>query len=121
MTIPELLAPAGSLEKLETALVYGADAVYAGVEQFSLRAKENLAKLERIEAIYHAQVPDTPQLLHDRQPVYTLAEWASSVEPSLLGIEGGGSKGVEALRCLGATSFVFLGDSVSDLKVKHKW
>ena len=27
--------------------------------------------------------------LHDRQPVYTLAEWASSVEPSLLGLEGG--------------------------------
>ncbi len=36
--IPELLAPAGNLEKLETALRYGADAVYCGVEQFSLRA-----------------------------------------------------------------------------------
>ena len=36
--IPELLAPAGNLEKLETALCYGADAVYCGVEQFSLRA-----------------------------------------------------------------------------------
>ena len=39
MAIPELLAPAGSLEKLATALAYGADAVYAGVEQFSLRAR----------------------------------------------------------------------------------
>jgi putative protease len=36
--IPELLAPAGNLKKLETALRYGADAVYCGVEQFSLRA-----------------------------------------------------------------------------------
>ena len=36
--IPELLAPAGNLEKLEIALRYGADAVYCGVEQFSLRA-----------------------------------------------------------------------------------
>ena len=36
--VPELLAPAGNLEKLETALHYGADAVYCGVEQFSLRA-----------------------------------------------------------------------------------
>jgi putative protease len=36
--VPELLAPAGNLEKLETALRYGADAVYCGVEQFSLRA-----------------------------------------------------------------------------------
>jgi len=35
---PELLAPAGSLEKLKTAVVYGADAVYAGGEEFSLRA-----------------------------------------------------------------------------------
>ena len=36
--IPELLAPAGNMEKLETALRYGADAVYCGVERFSLRA-----------------------------------------------------------------------------------
>ncbi|MDH3455102.1 MAG: U32 family peptidase [Desulfuromonadales bacterium] len=36
--VPELLAPAGNLEKLETALRYGADAVYCGIEQFSLRA-----------------------------------------------------------------------------------
>jgi putative protease len=35
---PELLAPAGNMEKLEIALRYGADAVYCGVEQFSLRA-----------------------------------------------------------------------------------
>jgi transposase len=27
--------------------------------------------------------------LHDRQPVYTLGEWATAVEPSLLGIEAG--------------------------------
>ncbi len=39
MTLPELLAPAGNLEKLETALDYGADAVYLGLERFSLRAR----------------------------------------------------------------------------------
>jgi putative protease len=38
MTRPELLAPAGDLEKLETALDYGADAVYVGGEHFGLRA-----------------------------------------------------------------------------------
>ena len=32
---PELLAPAGNLEKLKTALTYGADAVYIGGEEFS--------------------------------------------------------------------------------------
>jgi putative protease len=49
--VPELLAPAGNLEKLETALHYGADAVYCGVEQFSLRALAgNLTCAELSEA-----------------------------------------------------------------------
>ena len=34
----ELLAPAGDLEKLKTAIIYGADAVYIGGEKFGLRA-----------------------------------------------------------------------------------
>jgi putative protease len=34
----ELLAPAGTLEKLKWAVAYGADAVYFGVTQFSLRS-----------------------------------------------------------------------------------
>ena len=34
----ELLAPAGNLDKLKTALQYGADAVYCGLDRFSLRA-----------------------------------------------------------------------------------
>ena len=34
----ELLAPAGDLEKLKIAVLYGADAVYFGGEMFSLRA-----------------------------------------------------------------------------------
>ena len=38
MIKPELLMPAGNLEKLEYAIRYGADAVYLGVVDFSLRA-----------------------------------------------------------------------------------
>lgn len=38
MNKPELLAPAGNLEKLEVALAYGADAVYFGGKMFGLRA-----------------------------------------------------------------------------------
>ncbi|WP_094603379.1 U32 family peptidase [Sporomusa silvacetica] len=38
MTKPELLAPAGNLEKLKMALIYGADAVYMGGKSFGLRA-----------------------------------------------------------------------------------
>jgi len=35
---PELLAPAGTLEKLQMAVMYGADAVYLGGKAFGLRA-----------------------------------------------------------------------------------
>lgn len=38
---PELLMPAGDLEKAKFALAFGADAIYAGVPMFALRAKEN--------------------------------------------------------------------------------
>ena len=34
----ELLAPAGDLERLKVALLYGADAVYLGGSLFGLRA-----------------------------------------------------------------------------------
>ena len=34
----ELLAPAGNLEKLKMAVLYGADAVYMGGEEYGLRA-----------------------------------------------------------------------------------
>jgi len=36
---PELLIPAGNLEALETAVLFGADAVYIGGEAYGLRAK----------------------------------------------------------------------------------
>ena len=35
---PELLMPAGSIEKMEYAFAFGADAVYLGMVDFSLRA-----------------------------------------------------------------------------------
>ena len=41
MKKPELLIPAGNLEKLRTALLYGAEAVYIGVEGLSLRASSS--------------------------------------------------------------------------------
>lgn len=36
--LPELLAPAGGMEELETALHFGADAIYSGLDKFGLRA-----------------------------------------------------------------------------------
>lgn len=44
----ELLAPAGNLEKLKIAIMYGADAVFIGGKQFSLRARANNFDLEDI-------------------------------------------------------------------------
>lgn len=39
MIVPEIVAPAGNFTKLKIALAYGADAVYAGVNNFSLRSR----------------------------------------------------------------------------------
>ncbi|MCQ2554468.1 MAG: U32 family peptidase [Clostridia bacterium] len=51
----ELLAPAGDLEKLKMAIIYGADAVYFGGEMFSLRAGAgNLTIPEIKEALQFA-------------------------------------------------------------------
>ena len=44
----ELLAPAGNLEKLRTAFAYGADAVYLGAADFSLRVRINNFNLAKI-------------------------------------------------------------------------
>ena len=51
MKIPELLAPAGDLEKAKFAFAFGADAVYAGVPQFALRTKENKFDTKDIKEI----------------------------------------------------------------------
>ena len=45
----ELLAPAGDLEKLKTAILYGADAVYFGGEMFSLRAGAGNLSIEEMK------------------------------------------------------------------------
>ncbi len=51
----ELLAPAGDLEKLKIAVLYGADAVYLGGRQFSLRAGAgNFSEKEMLEGIEFA-------------------------------------------------------------------
>ncbi|MBE7412016.1 MAG: U32 family peptidase C-terminal domain-containing protein [Leptospiraceae bacterium] len=47
--IPELLLPAGSPEKMKTAFLFGADAVYCGVPRYSLRARENEFRLESLK------------------------------------------------------------------------
>lgn len=55
MRRPELLIPAGDLETLKIAVTYGADAVYLGGAQFSLRAKaKNFSLQDLKEGIFFA-------------------------------------------------------------------
>lgn len=52
---PELLSPAGSLEKLKVAVLYGADAVYLGGQKFGLRqASDNFTAHELKEGVEFA-------------------------------------------------------------------
>ncbi len=51
MRSPELLAPAGSLKMVQTALDYGANAIYAGQPRYSLRVRNNeFGKIENLAA-----------------------------------------------------------------------
>jgi putative protease len=55
MVVPELLCPAGSLEKLKTAILYGANAVYLGGQKFGLRqASDNFTYAELEEGVLFA-------------------------------------------------------------------
>ncbi|ADU91757.1 peptidase U32 family protein [Taylorella equigenitalis] len=50
MKKPELLLPAGGLERMRTAFFFGADAVYAGQPRYSLRARNNeFVRFEKME------------------------------------------------------------------------
>ena len=50
----ELLMPAGSLEKLKIAVLYGADAVYMGTPDLSLRVKSQMSLDDVVEGIEFA-------------------------------------------------------------------
>ncbi len=60
MKMTELLAPAGNLEKLKIAVHYGADAVYFGGREFSLRAQAgNFSEAEMKEAVQFSHLHGT--------------------------------------------------------------
>src|SRR5690349_373673 len=57
ISVPELLAPAGSLDAVRAAVANGADAVYLGAERFNARddgAQLGMDELEQACAIAHA-------------------------------------------------------------------
>lgn len=69
---PELLAPAGTLEKLKTAIHYGADAVYIGGDAYGLRSRAgNFSYDEMAEGVKFA---------HDRgAKVYVAANMVTHI------------------------------------------
>ena len=54
MKKPELLAPAGSFEKAKVAFLYGADAVYAGTSELSLRTRAEMQDDDLVKTIEYA-------------------------------------------------------------------
>ena len=54
MKKPELLAPAGSFEKAKTAFTYGADAIYVGTSNLSLRTRVDMDDNELAKIIEYA-------------------------------------------------------------------
>lgn len=52
MKKPELLVPAGNLEKLRIAVLYGADAVFLGFQEFGLRSNSDNFSIEDLYEAY---------------------------------------------------------------------
>jgi putative protease len=82
----ELLAPAGDLEKLKIALMYGADAVFIGGQQFSLRARaSNFTLDDLLEATTFAhqrnkKVYVTTNIIPHHEDMHDLIEYLKALE-----------------------------------------
>ena len=74
----ELLSPAGNLEKLKTAISYGADAIFCGGKEFSLRAKANNFTFDDLKEavdyanIHHAKIHVTVNIVPTDTDLETL-------------------------------------------------
>jgi putative protease len=81
----ELLLPAGSLDRLKTAILYGADAVYCGTPDMSLRTKSAFSLEELVEGIEYAhskgkKVYLTLNLFSHNKDIEKLPEYISTVQ-----------------------------------------
>lgn len=83
---PELLAPAGDLERAKTAIRFGADAVYLGGKRFSLRSRASNFELSDIkEAVlfastYGAKIYVTVNLIPHDEDLEGLEEYLLELE-----------------------------------------
>ena len=82
----ELLAPAGDLEKLKIAIIYGADAVYLGGKEYGLRASAGNFTMEEIkEGVefahkHQAKVYVTVNIFAHNQDLVNLPEYLQELE-----------------------------------------
>lgn len=83
---PELLAPAGNLEKLKVAIRYGADAVFVGGKEFSLRSGASNFTLEDIkEAVsfaneYNAAIHVTCNIILHQDNLQGIKEYLKALD-----------------------------------------
>ena len=83
---PELLAPAGNMEKCKMALLYGADAVYLGGNKFGLRAYAanfNIAEIKEAVEFAHSlgkKVYVTVNIFAHNEDIAELPEYLLSLE-----------------------------------------
>ncbi|MBM7660725.1 putative protease [Bacillus mesophilus] len=90
---PELLAPAGNLEKLKIAVRYGADAVFIGGQEYGLRSNadnfsfEEMAEGVRFAKEYNAKIYVTTN-------IYAHNENIDGLDDYLIGIQDAGVHGI---------------------------
>lgn len=83
---PELLAPAGSLEKLKIAVHYGADAVFIGGQEFGLRSNAGNFSIEEMrEGVefanrYGAKIYVTTNIFAHNENMDGLEEYLQGIE-----------------------------------------
>ena len=83
---PELLAPAGNMEKCKMALIYGADAVYLGGNKFGLRAYAanfSIAEIKEATKFAHnlgKKVYVTVNIFAHNEDINELSEYLLSLE-----------------------------------------
>lgn len=91
--LPELLAPAGTFEKLVTAIHYGADAVYLSGKRFGLREKAgNFDEQEMVAALDYAR--SRGRKLYVTVNIFAHNEDIAGLPPYLLGLREMGVDGL---------------------------
>ncbi|MGD6818197.1 peptidase U32 family protein [Metabacillus sp. 113a] len=83
---PELLAPAGNLEKLKIAVRYGADAVFIGGREYGLRSNaDNFSQEEMAEGVqfanqYNAKIYVTTNIFAHNENMDGIADYLKGLE-----------------------------------------